>query len=79
MDELALLRFPDDLLIQKLAAALAERLDDLRPVVEIVPELPRVELMQLLLGITQEFAQSGIVENEPPFLIDEAQPGRAVF
>jgi hypothetical protein len=58
MDEPALLGLPDRLLVEELAAALAQPLDDPGPVVEVVPEPPRVEEVHLLLVIAHELAQS---------------------
>ena len=43
MDQLALLGFPDHLLVQQLATALAQRLDETSAVIEVMPEPPRVE------------------------------------
>ena len=79
IDRPALFRLPDHFLVQELAAALAERLDDPGAMVEIVPEPLGVEEMQLLLVIAEELAKAGIVEEEPPVLVDEAEGGRAVL
>jgi len=47
--------------------------------VEVVPEPLGVEEMQLLLLVAEDRAQSGVVEDEPPLLVDEAETCRAVF
>ncbi len=79
MDEPALLGLPDRLLVEELAAALAQPLDDPGPVVEVVPEPPRVEEVHLLLVIAHELAQSRVVEQQPPVLVDDVEAGRAIF
>src|SRR5829696_492206 len=79
MDRLALFRLPDHLLVHELAAALAQRLDDPGAMVEVVPEPLGVEEMQLLLLVAEERAQSGVVEDEPPLLVDEAETRGAVL
>ena len=47
--------------------------------IEVVPETLRVEEVHLLFVIAQELAQPGVVEQQPPVLIDDVEAGRAIF
>ena len=38
-----------------------------------------VEELQLVLAIAHELAKTGVVEEQPPILVDDVQSGRAVF
>src|SRR5215213_4772540 len=53
---LALLRLPDHLLVQELAAAFAQAFDDATALVEVVPEASRVEERQLVGVIAEQLA-----------------------
>ena len=80
MDQLpALLGPPDHLLVQQLTAALAKRFDDARALLEVVPELPRVDELHLLLAVAQHLAQARVVKEQTALLVDDDQACRAVF
>ena len=78
MDRFALLRLIDHFLVQHLAA-LAQGLDDPRPVVEVVPELPCVNAVHLLLVIAEQLTRTCVVEEQPPLLVDHVQTRWAVL
>ena len=67
---------PDHALVDELAAAFAQRLDDPRALLDIVPEQPRVDQLELILPISKQFAQPGVVEQQPSVLVDDAQRRR---
>src|SRR5215213_10136177 len=66
VNELTLFRRPNCLLVEELAAALAQRRDDPGAMIEVVPEPLRVEELQLVLAITHELAKTGVVKQQPP-------------
>src|SRR5215203_4977544 len=57
----------------------AQAFDDAAALVEVVPEPARVEEHELVGVIAEQLAQAGIVEQEPPVLIDDVERRRAVF
>src|SRR5215211_6624432 len=65
---LTLFRRPNCLLVEELAAALAQRRNDPGAMIEVVPEPLGVEELQLVLAITHELAKAGVVEEQPPIL-----------
>ena len=79
MDELALLGPPDHFLVEQCAAAFAQRLDDPSPLVEIVPERPRVDELHLLFAVAEQLAQPRVVKEQPPVLVDHDKARRAML
>ena len=77
IEQFALLGLPDDFLVQQLSAARPQQFDHARAMIEVVPEPPGVEQVQLLLLIAGQFAQAPIVEQEPPILVDDVHRGGA--
>src|SRR5262249_37142514 len=77
-DGVAKFRLPDDLFIEN-TAAVTKLLDDALAVVQIVPESARVEQMKLVPAIAKQLADACIVEEQASVLIDDIQPGRAMF
>ena len=58
---------------------LAQMLDDARALLEVVPEHPRVDEMQLVLAVAEHFAQPRVVEQQPAVLVDDQQRRRTEF
>lgn len=79
VQELPVLGPVDHLLVQELAATLAQTPDDAGSVVEILPEPPGVEELELGLVVADHLAKPPLVQQKPPRLVDHHQPGRAVF
>src|SRR5829696_8194333 len=79
MDRPTLFRLPDHLLVQELTAAFPQGLDDRGSMIEIMPELFRVEEVQFLLVVAEHLAQARIVEDEAPLLVEKAEARRAVL
>jgi len=53
--------------------------DDASALVEILPEFPGIEEMQLLFGVAKQLANARVVEQQPAVLVDHIEPGRTVF
>ena len=51
----------------------------LSSMIEVVPELSGIEEMQLFLAVAKQLANTRVVEQQPAVLVDNVQPGRAVF
>src|SRR5690606_14269566 len=65
-------------LVQELAAALAEGGDDPLALVEVDPEPAGVEEFELGLAVAEHLAKPRVVKQQPPVLVDDHQPRRAV-
>ena len=70
---------PDYALVDELAAAFAQRLDDPRALLDVVPEQPGLDELKLILLVSEHFAQPRVVEQQPPVLVDDAHRRRAKF
>ena len=79
VNELALLRLPDHLLVQQLAALVLQCRDDPRPLLEVMPERAGVDELELLLLVAQELPQARTVEQQAAVLVDDDQRRRAQF
>ena len=62
VNELTLFRRPNCLLVEELAAALAQRRNDPGAMIEVVPEPLRVEELQLFLVVAHELTKAGVME-----------------
>ena len=79
VQELAGLGAPDHLFVEQLAASVPQRRDDSRTLLEVVPELARVEAVELVFLIAQELAQLRVVEQQPAILVHDQQRRRTEF
>ena len=79
MEQRPLFRSPDDFLVQHLPASFPKRRDDSSPMIEVVPELLRIDQVHLGFVVSKEIASTCVMKKQPSVLIDDVQACRAVF
>ena len=78
MHRFAAFGLPGHLVIGDAAAALPQAFDQALALVEVVPEVTRIELLHLLFGVAEQFADPGIVKQQPAIFIDDVERGGAM-
>ena len=73
MNQRAFLGTPNHLFIEKLAALLAQLIDDPRALIEVMPMQAGIAKIELGFAVAENFAQPRVVEQQPPILVDDQQ------
>ena len=73
MNQRAFLGTPNHLFIEKLAALLAQLVDDPRALIEVMPMHAGIAKVELGFAVAENFAQPRVVEQKPPILVDDQQ------
>src|SRR5262249_5073267 len=69
----------EHLLVQQLATALVKLLENVRALVEVVPEDPGIDQIEFCRLIAEQLAQGAVVEEEAPVFVDNHERRRTVL
>ena len=79
VDMRAKLGEPDCLRVEDLIGILVQRFNDAGSLIKVVPEFSGIEELQLFFGVTKQFANTRVVEEQSAVFVHHVQPGRTVF